>query len=91
MYKAGALGGEVMPEDSNPGLQKTSAENLLFFTLPMALNYQRNSYFLWKAATTTFHDPETRFLFSPRSVIDTDVESVDRAAAAAPIESAKRF
>ncbi|MCP4355714.1 MAG: hypothetical protein GY793_08830 [Proteobacteria bacterium] len=49
-WRAGDLGGEVMPEDSNPSLAKDSEENLLFFTLPMALNYQRNSYKLWESA-----------------------------------------
>lgn len=37
-----------MPEDANPNLEKNSLENYLYFTLPMALNYQRNSYTLWK-------------------------------------------
>ena len=45
---------EVMPEDANPGLKKNSLENYLYFTLPMALNYQRNSYTLWQALYNTF-------------------------------------
>lgn len=44
MWKSGSLGGEVMPEDANPHLNKAGVENYLYFTLPMALNYQRNSY-----------------------------------------------
>ena len=48
MYKRGELGGEIMPEDSNPHLNKDSLENYLYYTLPMALNYQRNSYTLWE-------------------------------------------
>ena len=39
MHRNGELGGEVMPEDVNPGLEKSSLENYLYFTLPMALNY----------------------------------------------------
>ena len=39
MWKKGELGGEVMPEDENPHLEKNSKENYLYFTLPMALNY----------------------------------------------------
>ena len=50
MYKNGRLGGEIMPEDKNPNLEKSSLENYLYFTLPMALNYQRNSYILWDNA-----------------------------------------
>lgn len=34
-----------MPEDSHPEFQ-TQEERLCYFTLPMALNYQRNSYTL---------------------------------------------
>ena len=47
LYKSGKLGGDIMPEDSNPHLYIDSKENFLYFTLPMALNYQRNSYTLW--------------------------------------------
>ena len=69
MWKQGLLGGEVMPEDSNPGLSQESLENYLYFTLPMALNYQRNSYELWKAANKTYQDKETRFVFFPKEVL----------------------
>ena len=37
MYKKGLLGGEVMPEDSNPHLERNSLENYNYYTLPMAL------------------------------------------------------
>ena len=43
-YKEGKLGGEIMPEDENPSFPKNSLENYIYFTLPMSLNYQRNSY-----------------------------------------------
>lgn len=66
MYKNGELGGEVMPEDANPHLEKDSLENYLYFTLPMALNYQRNSYTLWESAYKTYEDEETRFVFNPK-------------------------
>lgn len=29
LYQSGMLGGEVMPEDANPGLEKGSRENYL--------------------------------------------------------------
>lgn len=63
MHKKGLLGGEVMPEDSNPNLEKNSIENYNYFTLPMALNYQRNSYKLWESANKTWKDKETQFVF----------------------------
>ena len=69
MWKKGELGGEVMPEDKNPGLDKSSLENYLYFTLPMALNYQRNSYTLWESANKTFLDEETKFVFFPKEVL----------------------
>lgn len=46
-YKQGLLGGEKMPEHENPHLELSSNQNYMYFTLPMALNYQRNSYVLW--------------------------------------------
>lgn len=66
LYKEGKLGGEVMPEDTNPELEKSSLENYLYFTLPMALNYQRNSYRLWKSMLKTYNDKETNFVFNPK-------------------------
>ncbi len=79
MYKNGELGGEVMPEDANPGLEKSSLENYLYFTLPMALNYQRNSYKLWESALKTYEDEETRFVFHPKSCLNREFEEVQYA------------
>ncbi|MBD5483301.1 MAG: hypothetical protein HDR15_12390 [Lachnospiraceae bacterium] len=45
-----------MPEHENPGLDRASKENYLYFTLPMALNYQRNSYVLWECANRLYKD-----------------------------------
>jgi hypothetical protein len=59
-----------MPEDANPGLEKSSKDNFHYFSLPMALNYQRNSYKLWEAALTSYRDPETRFIFIPNEVLN---------------------
>jgi hypothetical protein len=55
-------------------LGTSKLENYLFFTLPMALNYQRNSYALWPAATKTFRDKNTRFVFDPIAVSKTPLE-----------------
>jgi hypothetical protein len=63
-YQAGTLGQTHMPEDSNPGFSVSETElRLAYFTLPMALNYQRDSYKLWEAALHTYNDPETRIVF----------------------------
>lgn len=79
MYQKGLLGGEIMPEDENPHLEKNSLENYLYFTLPMALNYQRNSYTLWKNANKTYKDKETNFVFSPKEVLNRKTEEVQQA------------
>lgn len=79
MYKEGLLGGEVMPEDANPGLDKSSPQNYLYFTLPMALNYQRNSYTLWQSAKQTYSDNETRYVFSPKECLNRSFEDVQYA------------
>ena len=79
LYKQGVLGGEKMPEDSNPKLNKNSNENLLYFTLPMALNYQRNSYKMWESALATYNDKTTRFVFDPKKALSTDFNTVKAA------------
>lgn len=76
MWKNGELGGEFMPEDSNPHLKKSSKENYHYFTLPMALNYQRNSYKLWESALLTYNDSETRFVFDIDEVLNHSEEEV---------------
>ena len=78
-YKEGKLGGEIMPEDENPNLEKSSKENFNYFTLPMALNYQRNSYKLWESAKKTYIDPETNFIFNTKDVLNSSFENVQRA------------
>lgn len=67
-YRQGSLGGETMPEDENPQLEPGSMQNYMYFTLPMALNYQRNSYTLWKCANRLYADNEGRKVFSSREV-----------------------
>ena len=79
MYNRGELGGEIMPEDENPQLENGSKENYLYFTLPMALNYQRNSYSLWESANKTFKDKDTSFVFNPNIVITKSFEEIQQA------------
>lgn len=78
MWKAGLLGGDFMPEDSNPNLALDSEQNYLYFTLPMALNYQRNSYKLWEAALKAYNDTETNYLFVPSKVLASDPEQIKK-------------
>lgn len=68
-YREGRLGNCVMPEDTNPGFDETQKEERLsYFTLPMSLNYQRNSYKLWEAALNTYKDSETKDVFDLKKV-----------------------
>jgi len=63
-YKLGKLGYMKMPEDSKPNFSEEEKESrLVYFTLPMSLNYQRDSYKLWEAALKTFNDSETQVVF----------------------------
>src|SRR4051794_21202186 len=66
-YEEGLLGNQVMPEDTHPDLA-SGEETLSYFTLPMSLNYQRNSYSLWEAAKKVFEDVETRTIFNVKDV-----------------------
>lgn len=76
-FKSGKLGQTVMPEDSNPGLTSMDTESrIAYFTLPMALNYQRDSYKLWEAALKTYNDPETRFVFDVSKVVQVSEEKL---------------
>lgn len=67
-YKQGILGGEKMPEDENPHLEKSSKQNYMYFTLPMALNYQRNSYVLWECANRMYADKDAKRVFDSNEV-----------------------
>lgn len=79
-YKSGKLGQTRMPEDSNPGFSSGAQDlKLAYFTLPMALNYQRDSYKLWEAALKTYSDPETKFVFEVGRVTLASEDEVRKA------------
>jgi hypothetical protein len=67
-FENGDLGQTEMPENSHPEFY-CQEECLAYFTLPMALNYQRNSYELWKSALKTYQDVATRDVFDLSKVI----------------------
>ncbi len=76
-YKEGLLGQTKMPEDCNPLFSDFDTEQRLsYFTLPMALNYQRDSYKLWESALKTFNDPDTRFVFDIHEVTNRTEDEV---------------
>ena len=60
----GKLGPTIMPEDSSPVFSEDEKElRIAYFTLPTALNYQRDSFKLWESALKTYEDKETRIVF----------------------------
>ncbi len=64
-YQDGNLGYMKMPEDSSPPFSEKDKElQLFYFTLPMSLNYQRDSYKLWESVLKTFNDNKTRKVFN---------------------------
>ena len=66
-YKTGLLGDITMPEETHP-VFNNQEQKLVYFTFPMALNYQRNSYKLWESALATWNDIETKPVFDIDSV-----------------------
>jgi hypothetical protein len=74
-YKDGILGQTRMPEDSHPEFLAIE-ERLTYFTLPMALNYQRDSYKLWEAALKAYNDPKTNDIFSIKAVSEMNVDEL---------------
>jgi hypothetical protein len=62
----GIHGQKTMPEDAPPqGVKKSSLQHLLFITLTVSIDYQRDANALWTAARATYEDPATRYLFEP--------------------------
>jgi len=76
MHRRGALGGETMPEDAAPPLARDSRALAHYFTLGMALNYQRNSYSLWKSCTAAWDAPADRWVFDPGAVMAQDAATL---------------
>lgn len=61
-YASGSLWYIKMPEDEHPEFL-SQEERLVYFTLPMSLNYQRNSYTLRESALKSYNDPEVTWVY----------------------------
>lgn len=71
MHATGRLGGEIMPEDALIGIiPKQRLPDVL--TLGMSLNYQRNSYALWKSIAEAYLDEKNRWVFNPHCVHENE-------------------
>jgi len=75
--KEGIFGCNFMPEDLLPrwgsnlsafGIKKGSYEHLMFITLVVSIDYQRDANQLWEAGRRTFEDEKTRWLFFPEQL-----------------------
>jgi hypothetical protein len=78
-WREGRLGGEIMPEDVHPDLDRACDDLALYFTLGMTLNYQRNSFALWRACTAAWNDAGTRWVFDPAVVARAKLSEVTEA------------
>jgi hypothetical protein len=74
-YEMGELGICEIPEESSPSF-KTEDERLNYFSLPMGLNYQRNSQSLWESAKNTYLDPTSNSVFDIKKVVKMDDEEL---------------
>lgn len=63
-YKEWKLWYMEMPKNSKPEIFKSQEEKLVYFTLPMSLNYQRNSYSLWEWVLKSYQDADVAQIFS---------------------------
>jgi len=75
----GILGNTEMPEDILPtGIEKGSLEHLLFITLTVSIDYQRDANVMWAVSRKTFEDPDTRYLFDSASLHSTRPKQIQQ-------------
>jgi hypothetical protein len=73
----GIHGKTEMPEDITPnGVKRGSLEHILFITLTVSIDYQRDAPALWESSRKTFADPETRYLFNPKLLHETPFRKI---------------
>ena len=73
----GIHGRNDMPEDMLPTtMNRGSLEHLLFTTLTVSIDYQRDAERLWECSRMTFQDSDTRYLFNPSDLHDTPMEKI---------------
>jgi hypothetical protein len=73
----GIHGHTDMPEDILPlSLERGSLEHILFITLTVSIDYQRDATDLWQRSRQTFNDPSTRYLFDPKALQTTPLPMI---------------
>lgn len=74
-YEQGAIP-TLAQHEVHPDVPLNSRENYLYFTLPVCINFQRNSPAMWASALKTWEDEKTRYLFFPEKLADVPIERV---------------
>lgn len=64
LYQSGKIE-RLAQHEVHPNLLKGERANYLYFTLPVAINFQRSSPAMWESALKTWNDPKTRYVFFP--------------------------
>lgn len=77
LYHSGEIP-RLAEHEVHPDLDPTSRERYLYFTLPVSLNFQRNSPAMWRSALATWNDPQTHYLFFPEEVTKRSFEEVQQ-------------
>jgi len=73
----GIHGKKWMPEDLIPrGVREGSLDHVLFITLTVSIDYQRDAGALWGSSRKTLEDSETRYLFDPQSLHEAPFRKV---------------
>lgn len=73
----GIHGRTDMPEDITPNsVVRGSLDYILFITLTVSIDYQRDAPSLWESSRKTFDDPETRYLFDPKLLHETPFRKI---------------
>lgn len=81
----GIFGHNIMPEDilpkwgsdlSSSNIARGSYEHLMFITLVVSIDYQRNADQLWEAGRKTFEDEGTRWLFMPKELMNKSFSEI---------------
>lgn len=73
----GIHGRTDMPEDITPNsVIIGSLDHILFITLTVSIDYQRDAPSLWESSRKTFDDPKTRYLFDPKLLHETPLRKI---------------
>ena len=73
----GIHGRTDMPEDITPnGAVKGSLDHILFITLTVSIDYQRDAPALWESSRRIFDDSEMKYLFVPKLLHETPFNKI---------------